>query len=378
MVCDVAADDNRPGLMARMLDAFGVRAHIATPFESDPLNVVGELFGLADSSSFPITRKTAMSLDVVAKGRRVLATNIGRMQLVSRKAGQLAPVQMGYLAQPEAERPLAATLTWTVDALLFYPRTWWIVRRRDAYGWPARGGVKLLDRQHAEFDSDGTLIAAWGEPVEPRDVIQFDAPDGGLLHDAARTLRRALVLDRAASMAEENPVPSVDLHYTGHQPMDETQIADLLASWRRARAKHGAGFSDKTIEVKTLGIQDSQLLIEAQKRIDLKLARAIGIPAWAADVALEGSTLNYQNRQSRAWELIDLFLATYMTPIASRLSMPDCTPIGWTVALDSDELTRPDLKTRFETYEIGMRSGFIDQQYIDSQEGQTMKETAQA
>lgn len=354
----------------------GIGAGLATPFPSDVdhLGIIGELYGLADSSNVAVTRKLAMSLDVVAKGRRVLATNIGRMTLVSRKGATPAPVAMGYLQQPEQDRPLAATLTWTVDALLFQPRTWWIVQRRDAYGWPARGGVKLLDRKDAEFDEDGVLIRAWGEPVKPADVIQFDAPDGGLLHDGARTLRRALVLDRAASLAEENPVPSTDLHYTGTKELTGDQITDLLNSWRRARAKYGAGFSDRNIEVKTLGIQDSQLLIEAQQRMDIKLARAVGIPAWAADVALEGASLNYQNRQSRAWELIDLFLATYMTPITSRLSMSDCTPIGWTVDLDNDSLTRPDMKTRFETYEIGMRAGFIDQAFIDAAEGQPLKE----
>ncbi len=379
----------KPGVISRVRDAIkrelanpgtpglggsGLSARIASPFPSDELNIVGELYGLVDSSNIAITRKTAMSLDVIAKGRRVLATNIGRMTLVSRKGSAPAPLQMGYLQQPEADRPLAATLTWTVDALLFEPRTWWIVQRRDAYGWPARGGVKLLERKDAEFDEDGRLIKAWGQPVEPKDIIQFDAPDGGLLRDGARTLRRAIILDRAASLAEENPVPSTDIHYTGTRELDEKQIVQLLESWRAARAKYGAGFSDKTIEVKTLGIQDSQLLIEAQQRMDLKLARTIGIPAWAADVALEGSTLNYQNRQSRAWELIDLFLATYMTPITSRLSMNDCTPIGWTTDLDNDTLTRPDVKTRFETYAIGIEKGFIDQSYIDAQEGQPLKE----
>lgn len=327
------------------------------------------LFGLADASNIQITRRTAMGLDVVSKGRRVLATNIGRMRLVNLKGTAPAPLQMGYLQQPEDDRPLSQTLIWTVDALYFYPRTWWIVQRRDSYGWPARGGVKLLDRADAEFDDDGTLIKAWGKPVDPRDVIQFDAPDGGLLRDGLKTLRRAVILDRAASLAEENPVPSIDLHNTGQERLEAEQIAELLESWRNARAKYGAGYTDRGIEAKPLGIQDSQLLIDAQNRMDLKLARQIGIPAWAADVALEGSTLNYQNRESRAWELIDLFLATYTTAIASRLSMNDATPIGWTTEFDSDVLTRPSMKTRFETYEIGKRAGFVDNAWIAEQEG---------
>lgn len=334
------------------------------------------LFGLTDNSGIQITRRTALGLDVVSKGRRVLATNIGRMSLVSRKGGLPAPLQMPYLQQPEEDRDLAQTLIWTADALYFYPRTWWIVKRRDAYGWPARGGCKLLDRADAEFDSDGKLVKAWGTNIADAGwgVIQFDAPDGGLLHDGLKTLRRAVILDRAASLAEENPVPSVDLHNTGER-LEAEQIVELLASWRNARAKYGAAFSDKTIDVKTLGLDKEQLLIDAQKRMDIKLARQIGIPAWAADVSLEGSTLNYQNRQSRAWELIDLYLATYTNPIAGRLSMNDCTPIGWKTEFDTEILTRPDLKTRFETYEIGKRGGFIDQAWIEAQEGQSLMAT---
>lgn len=340
------------------------------------LDIIGELYGLADSSEISITRRTALGLPVVAKGRRVLATNLARMTLTNRKGNEPAPLQMGFLQQPEADRPVASTLTSTVDALLFYPRTWWIVKQRDYAGWPARGGLKHLPRDKAEFDESGTLIKAWGESVDPADVIQFDAPDGGLLHDGLKTIRRAVILNRAASLAEENPVPSVDLHYTGPEKLEAAQISELLTSWRQARAKYGAGYSDKTIEAKTLGIQDSQLLIDAQKQMDLNLARQVGIPAWAADVALEGSTLNYQNRQSRAWELIDLYLATYMTPITSRLSMDDVTPRGWSTVFDADELTKPDMKTRFETYQIGLNAGFIDQAWIDEQEGQHMlKET---
>ncbi|QMU97984.1 phage portal protein [Microbacterium esteraromaticum] len=374
-------NQSKPSILSRALAAMAPALSLSIKSPEDwadsshliPVDLQS-LFGWADASGIQISRRTAMGLDVVAKGRRVLATNLGRMSLVNFKAGARAPLQMAYLQQPEEDRPLAQTLIWTADALYFYPRTWWIVQRRDAYGWPARGGVKLLDRKDAEFDDDGKVIKAWGKPVEARDVIQFDAPDGGLLHDGLKTLRRAVVLDRAASLAEENPVPSVDIHNTGSTKLEADQIRALLASWQAARAKYGAAYSDKSIEVKTLGLDKEQLLLDAQNRMDVKLARQVGIPAWAADVALEGSTLNYQNRASRAWELIDLYLATYTTAIASRLSMNDCTPIGWSTEFDTEVLTRPELKTRFETYEIGLRAGFIDQAWIDAQEGQPMKQ----
>lgn len=371
---------SKPGILTRALSAIAPAMSLAIKSPEDwadsshliPADLEA-LFGITDASGIRISRRTAMGLDVVAKGRRVLATNLGRMPLVNKAGSKLAPLQMGYLQQPEADRPLAQTLIWTADALYFYPRTWWIVQRRDAFGWPAAGGVKLLDRKDAEFDDDGKVIKAWGKPVEDRDVIQFDAPDGGLLHDGLKTLRRAVVLDRAASLAEENPVPSVELHYDGNKPLEGDQIRQLLASWQAARAKYGAAYTDKTISAKTLGLDKEQLLLDAQNRMDIKLARQVGIPAWAADVALEGSTLNYQNRASRAWELIDLYLSTYTTAIGSRLSMNDCTPAGWSTEFDTEVLTRPDMKTRFETYKLGIDGGFIDQAWIDAQEGQSLR-----
>ncbi|MCC2034212.1 hypothetical protein [Microbacterium allomyrinae] len=341
--------------------------------DSSHLSLIGELYGIADSSGIVVNRRTALGLPIVAKGRRLLATNIARMQLVNRKGAAPAPMQLAYLQQPEADRSLSATLTWTVDALYFYPRTWWIVQKRDAAGWPARGGVKLLDRKDAEFDKDGRLVGAWGKPVAARDVIQFDAPDGGLLHDGQTLLRRAFILNRAVSLAEENPVPSVNLENTGNEALLGTQIVELLESWMEARRRYGVGYTDKSIKATTLGISNSQLLIDGQKQMDVNLARQVGLPAWAADVAVEGASLNYSNRSSRAWELIDLFLSTYMTPITSRLSMNDTTPIGWSTAFSTDDLTRDDIKTRFETYAIGIEKNFIDQTWIEAQEGQQLK-----
>lgn len=344
-------------------DAWGSQAH---------LGVIRELYGLADSSGIVVTRESALGLPVVSKARRVLATNLGRMTLVNRKGTRPAPLQMPYLEQPEEGRPLAQTLTWTADALMFYPRAWWIIQRRDAAGWPARGGVKLLPRADAELDKDGKLVKAWGEPVEARDVIQFDSPDGGLLHDSQTLLRRALVLNRAAALAEENPVPALDLHNVGQTELSKDQITKLLDSFMEARRRRGVAYSDKTIEVRTLGVAESQLLLGARSAMDLDLARVVGLPAWAADVAVQGSSLRYENRSARSWELIDLFLSTYMVAISSRLSMNDTTPQGWRTEFNSDELTRESLKARFETYEIGLRAGFIDQAYIDAAEGEPM------
>jgi hypothetical protein len=341
----------------------GVRSW-ASPYGVLETVTLEDLYGLAHG--IHVTRQRAMSLSVVSKSRQVLCGNIGRLGLQQSKAGQLAPIQSNLLIQPEKDRPLSETLTWTVDSLFFYPSTWWIVQERDFYGWPT--WVKLLDQKDADLDAQGKLTKAWGVPVNPADVIQFNSVASGLLHDAKDIVQRALILTAAASMAEDNPVPALDIHNDGDE-LNETEIEELLSSWQAARRRRGVGYSGKQITVKPLGSPVENLLIEGRKAIDLELVRACGIPAWAADVPLDGSSLTYQNRSSRNWELIDLAAAPYMTAISSRLSMPDVTPRGWAVSFVVDDLTRDDQATRFANYKTGLEAGFLTMEQIYRWEG---------
>lgn len=333
------------------------------------MHTLAELFGIADGIT--VTRDRAMRIPTIAKGRRVVAGTIGRMSLVTTKRSRRTPFDMPLLIQPERDRPLSATLTWTVDALMFYPRTWWIVQERDAAGWPR--WVKWLDWADAELDRDGRLVKAWGNPVLARDVITFEGIDGGLLHDGRETIQRVIAINKAAALAEANPVPSVDLHWDG-EDIEDTKIDSLIQRWVEARKSHGVGYSSKGLKVNALGIQPEQLLIDGRRALLAELVRQIGMPAWAADVAIEGMSQTYQNRASRNWELIDLACAPIMSAIAGRLSMPDVTPQGWVTTFATDELTRDDMKTRFETYRIGLGSktgdlAFITQEQIADWEG---------
>ena len=49
--------------------------------------------------------------------------------------------------------------------------------------------------------------------------------------------------------------------------------------------------------------------------------------------------------------------------------MNDLTPRGSRVQVDTGELTMPDQETRFRTYGIGKKFGFIDNAWIAQQEG---------
>lgn len=358
------------GIFQTLSRAFGSRTTgIRSPWRKDgvleQLTYAG-LFG--DVDGIAITRDRALSLPVISKARRVLVGTISRLPLVvSDKTGQPWEIQPPLTQQPEDGFPLSNTLAWTAEGLYFHGRAFWHVTDRDSYGWPRR--VELVAESDAQTNDRGQLIGIGDRKVNPTDTIRFDSIDGGLLSEASNTMRRAIVLNTVAALSEANPVPTVELHQTGGEKLNDEEIDTLIERFRSKRANGSIGYTSSQLEMKTHGARPEQLLIAGTRRIDMELARHAGIPAWAADVPMEGASLNYSNRASRNWELIDLFLAPYLTVIHDRLSLPDVTPRGSKVKFSFDELTRADMKERFETYKTGKDAGFIDNAWIAKQEG---------
>jgi len=320
-----------------------------------------------------VNRNNAMTVATVAASRHTIATTTGRLSLQLKKGGVTAPLQPQLLEQAERGVPMSTTMNWTVDSLFFYPCTWWVVTERDAYGWPIWVD-NIVDRSRAGLDSEGRLITVDRKPVDPKDVIRFDSPLGdGFLRNARKNIQRAIALDLSAALAEDNPVPTVELHNEGGIPLDKDEREELLDNWQASRRRRGVAYTPKGLKVIPHGQAPQQLLIDGRRAISLDLIRQASMPAWAASTAIEGATMTYDNRSMRNWELIDLTLAPYFTAIAGRLSLADVTPRGSKVKVDVDELTRPDQKTRFETYKVGIDGGFIDAAWIEAQEGQPLK-----
>jgi hypothetical protein len=225
-----------------------------------------------------------------------------------------------------------------VDQLIFYPCTWWHVVGRDFYGWPS--AVELVMRSDAELNARGELMKINGQPGVPgrRDPVRRTQL-AGLLTDGEKTLRRAMVIEAAAARAEDNPVPSFELHNVGEALTGE-EIDRLLSRWVEARHKYGVAYTSKGLETKAHGAAPEQLLIDGRRRIDLELVRHMNAQPWMAGVATEGSSLTYANVQDQWRDAINITFAPYMAAVADRLSMPDVTPRGWEVRFDADSLTQ--------------------------------------
>lgn len=363
---------NKEGVFSRVGTALGLRpsaavslamsTELAAPWADDSTLVDVtpdqwlDLWLGGDLSALRMTRNRAMGIGTVAKVRHVIAITVGRLTLVTKREGVVMPARQ-ILWQPERGRTRFQSIVDLVDELIFHPRAWWVVVERDAYGWPS--WVELVKYAEGGMNNDGTRLLRTGKTSVPAaDVIEFPSPLGnGVLIDGAETLRRAYAINKAAALAEDNPVPTVELHNTSPEPISPEEKEALLDGWSNSRRKRGVAYTSKGVEVKTHGVHPEQLLIEGRKAINLEITRQMNASAWIADVAVEGSTLKYENRALRNWELLDLNCAPYLSAIAERLTLGDVTPRGWVVEFDTDALTRPDEKTRAETAKVWIEAG---------------------
>lgn len=316
---------------------------------------------LFDVDYINVDRERAMALGAVAKGRQLITGQISTFPLVHMTGNKRTPAQPLIVRQPEVGRPLHTSLTWWVDSLIFYGRVW--LRVVERYADSTNGGrpsrLQWVPEWSATVDKAGRLVKAFGSDVAQRDVVRIDGPHEGLLNFGASLIREAISVDLAAANAAENPVPSINLHQTAGEPLAKEAIDELLTRWRAARTKRGGGvgFTNASIEAEAMGQPVEQLLIEGRNAAALNLARAMGLPAWAVDASVQGTSLNYTSVTGRSRELIDYTLKPYMAAIEGRLSLDDVLPAGQWCRFDTTAALQGNFTERMSAYKSAIDAG---------------------
>ena len=352
-------------LVAGFSSVFGV----ASPFPSgspSPLHSVtlGDLYPEVDPDTLaeylPLTRASALAIPSIAKARHTIVNAVSGLDLYAARGRDPITPDPTIIAPIDPGRARVVTLAYTVDAMMFYGRAWWRVLTRSAID-----GRPLTARFYPEHrlgidEGAGVVVEVDGDPVaDPREFLRIDALHGGLLNDARLAVRRITRTEAAAARASDNPVPSVELHQTGGDPLDDPKIDGLIRRWSAARRGRNGGvaYSSPTIGVRTHGQAAEQLLINGRNASALDAARVCGVPAWAVDASVEGSSLTYSNVPSRSRELLDYTLRAYLDAITGRLSLDDVTPHGTTVKVNATRLLMGDFGDRMAARAAAIDAG---------------------
>lgn len=344
---------------------------IASPWTADPTGL--ELVtwaGLLDVIDLPATRAQAIAVPAVARGRDLICTTVARFPIWAMNSAGRLPVQPRICAQPEIGRARFTTLLWTVDTLLFYGVTWWLITSRYAEDGRPRT-ARWIPPDRIDTDEAGEIRSAYGRTVDPqRDVIRFDGPHEGLLTRGATAIRDARNLGSAYAKAARTPTPNVELHQTGGEPLGRTDITALIGDWAAARRgdNGGVAFTNQSVEAKMHGAQPEDLLIAGRGAARMDIAHQMGLPAWAVDAPTEGSSLTYSNVPARSRELIDYTLAGYIEAITTRLSLDDVLPAGTWAAASTDVLTDGDFGERMTAGQTAISAGIYTAEEMRTRE----------
>ncbi len=326
---------------------------------------IEDLYGLDVSGIADLSRSEAMAISAVAKIRNRITAKIGGFPLQAMNGIQPYSYSPKWVDNLEPGRARFVSMAWIVDSLIFYGSAYLQVTERSSSS-NAPQYFRFVPIWKAKTDSDGKLVEAFGQPVKPGEWLRIDAHHEGLLKYGQEVLKRAALIENAASRAAENPVPSIELHQTSGHPMDDVAIDMLVARWAAARnGKHGGvAYTNSSIETKTHGQAAEQLLIAGRNLAAIDVARSMGAPAWSIDATVSGSSVTYGNVAARSRELVEDTLQPYMDAITGRLSLDDVLPRGVWLKIDPANLLREDYSQRMTGHKAAFDIGLYDTEDI--------------
>ena len=309
------------------------------------------------------SRAQAMAVPTLAYIRAQLAGGVASMPLerYRRDPAGGSPIKLdpGWCAEPDPAPTISPSLfwSWVIDDLFFNGRSTLVVLARDATGFPV-ALRRVLPGQliySPETLAWGTFTAIppvyyMGQDVPPEDIIAIDGPHEGICNYGSGVIQAALNLETSSATAAAEPLPNIDLHQTGGEPLSEAAAGELVASWKAARALGATAYTPQNLEARTLGWSAmDQQMVEARQYMATQLARMAGVNPVLVSAAMgSSSSYVYTNQADYRQAFLDDVLDAYLQAIEGRLSANDVTARGQYVEFDRDEFTRLPLLERVQ------------------------------
>lgn len=341
----------------------------------------------------PVTREQALSVEAVLRGRNLICS-VSTLPIVERdKAGKI--VESRLLEQPDNNTPNVVFWASLVEDLLFEAIAWCRVVEWEPNGFPRKMtklDVKTVSLTPPKNVAKGlrTLPSGaqlpvgtvWvdGKPEAPRDsrgrpvIVRFDSPNPPVLKAAARAIRRLLLLEASSARYADNPrAQDYFSPVDGADPLDDPEIAEILAAWKLARKRGSTGYIPAALEYHSVdAFTPVELqIIDQQKQAMLSIANALGLDP--EDLGISTTSRTYQNGVDRRQDRVNDVFSMYMSAITDRLKMQDMTRRGHTVGYWLDEYLKADPKTRWETHKMAVEMYAKDVADVREEEGLSPK-----
>ena len=330
--------------MGRLLQAFGLESKPLLEAQAAP-QVLGEYSPYAMPFQFAyVGRNEAISVPALMRCRNLLAGTIGAIPLeLYKKSTNEELGSPAWLEQPSYSQPRSVTIAWTVDSLLFYGQAFWkVVEVYQEDGRPSRFEWIANSRVTATLDKDNVFVKSYAVDgtTLPMDglgsLVTFQSLSDGILNTGTSTIRAAIDVQKAASIAASTPMATGYIKNTGAD-LDPKEVQGLLASWKNARNNRSTAYLTSTLEYNPVSFSPKDMMYnEAIQNLATEIARLCNVPAYYVSAEMNNS-MTYSNVQDERKQFLLLSLQPFISAIEDRLSMDDITARGNVVKFDIDK-----------------------------------------
>jgi len=323
-----------------------------------------------------VTPTTALSLVAVSRATSVLETAIMQIPVNVYRGNTALPTPL-WLETPDLENQISQSewLGTTLIHMATYGNAFWYIKRGP------RGIVNITNLHPQDVsvltDNTGRIIYSYnGKNYSAQDIKHlklWSNPSSasligeGPLQRHRSILRSALDLQNYAdNWFRTAAVPTGTLTTSEFLSADvarQNKEAFVASQQERSIAVLSSGLKYDSI---TLNPEQAQFL-ENQKFITRQICMMFGVPTMYLGMGIEGQGMTYVNGNEDRAKLFEDGLQQYIVRIQQAIT--DLLPRGQYAEFNLTEFLRPNVKTRYESYAIGLTNRFLTVPEVREMEG---------
>jgi len=323
-----------------------------------------------------VTPTTALNLVAVSRATSVLETAIMQIPVNVYRGNTQLPTPL-WLETPDIENQIsqAEWLGTTLIHMAIFGNAYWHIRRGP------RGIVNITNLHPSDVsvstDETGKIYYLY----KSKRYSSADIKHLKLYHNASST---ALLGEGPLQRHKSVLRSALDLHNyadnwfrTAAVPTGTLTTSEFLSADVAKQNKDAfiASQQERSIAVLSSGLKYDSIslnpeqaqFLENQKFITRQIAMMFGVPTMYLGMGIEGQGMTYVNGNEDRAKLFQDGLQQYIVRIQQAIT--DLLPRGQYAEFNLTEFLRPNTKTRYESYAIGLSNNFLTVNEVREMEG---------
>jgi len=323
-----------------------------------------------------VTPTTALSLVAVSRATSVLETAVMQIPVNVYRGNTQLPTPL-WLETPDIENQIsqAEWLGTTLIHMAIFGNAYWHIRRGP------RGIVNITNLHPSDVsvsqDETGKIYYLY----KSKRYSSADIKHLKLYHNASST---ALLGEGPLQRHKSVLRSALDLHNyadnwfrTAAVPTGTLTTSEFLSADVAKQNKDAfiASQQERSIAVLSSGLKYDSIslnpeqaqFLENQKFITRQIAMMFGVPTMYLGMGIEGQGMTYVNGNEDRAKLFQDGLQQYIVRIQQAIT--DLLPRGQYAEFNLTEFLRPNTKTRYESYAIGLSNNFLTVAEVREMEG---------